>query len=91
MNMLSIRQIATAQTAILEVRGKLFATETDELLRLSQSYLQKGKSVVVDLSRVRFIDSYGIRLIVSLTGNKNFELINCPFYIRRMLERYSYL
>lgn len=89
-DMLKIDQIGNGpKETILILKGKLMGNTSTELKKISEQYLKKGKSFSMDLADVRFIDFFGMKMIEKLTCHKNVQVINCPYYITKMIEKFK--
>ncbi len=71
--------------------GRIIAENTAELRALIQPLIDRGGSVVLDFTDLKFLDSSGLGTIVSFKvsalnrGNCRFELVNLMPRIEKML------
>jgi anti-anti-sigma regulatory factor len=84
--MLRITRLDMNATAVkLKVEGRIASDWVAEVERECQHFLATGRSVVLDLSDVTFIDRRGARVLRTLrTGQLG--IVNCPALIRDLLD-----
>lgn len=70
---------------ILQLEGKVCRQWLDELRTEIDRTVAEGKKLVLDFSRVTFIDEEGARLI-SRSLSDRVESINCSLFVRALLE-----
>jgi len=69
----------------LRVEGRIVTQWVSLLERECWLSLEDNRRVRLDLSSVTFIDSRGVALLRHL-GTKEFEVINCPEFIKELLR-----
>jgi anti-anti-sigma regulatory factor len=70
---------------VLLLEGKVCRQWLDELRLEIEKIIGEGKKLVLDFSRVTFIDEEGVRLINQFLSN-SVGRINCSLFIRSLLE-----
>lgn len=70
---------------VLLLEGKVCRQWLDELRLEIEKTIGDGKTLVLDFSRVTFIDEDGARLINQFLSN-SVERINCSLFIRTLLD-----
>jgi ABC-type transporter Mla MlaB component len=72
------------ETAILHLEGEVIGPWVLELRRSCERWLASGRSLILDLAEVSFIDRNGIALFQELMS-REVKLINCsPFLIEQL-------
>ena len=72
-------------TLVLHVRGDIDMLTSLEFTRVVRTVLGRGRPTFVDLSRVRYLDSTGVRALEEMSKTGNVRLKTSP-EVRRLLE-----
>lgn len=70
---------------VLLLEGKVCLQWLDELRSEIDKSIDEGKKLILDFSKVTYIDEYGTRLL-NQRRYKNVEKRNCSLFIRTMLN-----
>jgi anti-anti-sigma factor len=73
------------ETLVLQVRGDIDMLTSLEFTRVVRAILGRGRPTFVDLSRVRYLDSTGVRALEEMSGIGNIQVKVSP-EVRRLLE-----
>ena len=85
MRTLEILREDAQDRVLLECSGRLDATSTDHLTDYMERLVRQGKyHVALDLSRIDYLSSAGIRALV--VQQKNLKALNGHFYITKSSE-----
>lgn len=84
--MLRISKKKTAEGVRLIVEGKVVGEWVEVLSQECQSLMGKKQSVLLDLSRVSFVDQDGAALLKRL-ADRNVPFVHCPALIAELCKR----
>ena len=73
------------KTITLKLEGRIAGQWVDELERECEKQLETHKKLVLDVFGVTFVDDRGIRMLMSVGGDR-VELIRCSLFISELLR-----
>ena len=90
MQPLSITPRVERNVAIFDLSGEIDISNVDRVKETIHPWIQNGyRNVILNLSQVRYMDSSGLSLMISLKkkldSQGSVSLVGCPPIIRRMM------
>jgi anti-anti-sigma regulatory factor len=82
------RRDVDADLTVLELEGRLHASELPELERAVEESLPAGRRLVLDLGGVAYVDAQGARRLAELR-RRRVTLAGCSLFVRELLKEVS--